>query len=143
MGGYKFLTEAEKAAKKKANEDWERRYQEVQTSWEKWEEAEEAKGNKYRGIPSVDAKPRNRAIEGKCIVFDTDEWGDGTDYISPVLTNPTYATLFKCFSKAIGCTGDEHHCFMEGVTLVKDRKDWPKGLKAPRGVKVYRFATGS
>ena len=141
--GYKFLTDVEKAAKKRADEKWERRYQEVQDAWEKWEEVEEAKGNRYRGIPSVDAKPRNRAIEGKCIVFDLADGGYGSDYISPVLENPTYATLFKRFSDAIGCTDDTHHCFMEGVCEAKDRREWPDGFKPPRGVKVYRFATGS
>jgi hypothetical protein len=140
-GCYRFQSDKEREVKRKKNKTWEKRYNEVQQSWEAWEDKEARAGRGYKGIPSVDAKPLNRAIEGKCVIFHTND--DGMVYTSPILANPTYARVFKCFSDSIAI--DEHHCFMEGVVESKDRNRWPAAVKAKfkKDVKVYRFATGS
>jgi hypothetical protein len=140
--GYRFESDEERAGREKKDTDWEKRYNEVQKAWESWDREADRSGRTYKGIPSVDAKPLNRAIDGKCIVFHIND--DDQEYISPLLTNPTYARLFKCFSDSIAI--DEHHCFMEGVYQVDDRNSWPKELRSTplhHSIKVYRFATGS
>lgn len=140
--GYRFESDDERAAREKKDAEWEKRYNEVNDAWLAWENKEAHQGRGYKGIPSVDAKPLNRAISGKCVVFHIN--GDSGEYVSPLLTNPTYARLFKCFSDSIAI--DEHHCFMEGVYQVDDWKSWPRELRSNplhHSVKVYRFATGS
>lgn len=62
------------------------------------------------------------AIEGECRVrlFASPYWGNGEDYISEVLENPTWLDLCVCANEAIVTTDDFHHTFFEGVFEVED-----------------------
>ena len=85
---------------------------------------------------SVD-KPMNEvAIEGKAIlVSDYDNfWGEGGNYRSDVVENPTWLDLALLADTAIRTTGDTHHQFFENIREVGEDTD---------GVSVYRFIMGS
>lgn len=47
----------------------------------------------------------------------------GKTYVSRVLTNPTYGTLFKHATKAQQVTKDFHHEFFEGVWVQNKQED--------------------
>ncbi len=85
----------------------------------------EATGNGpviYSAYSTYNDVPRDNldevAIEGKVIVtYPVDRFwsGDGSDYRSEVLSDPTWLELAIEASKAIEKTGDYHHVFFEGV----------------------------
>ena len=65
-------------------------------------------------------------------------WGEGEDYISEVVENPTWLDVTFYANEMIGITGDHHHVYLEGVhksetTIAADGKP----------VDVYEFGMGS
>lgn len=42
-------------------------------------------------------------------------WGEGDDYLGPVLEDPTWLDLCSEAERMIRTTGDGHHAFLEGV----------------------------
>lgn len=76
------------------------------------------------------------AIEGKAIIIQLSDYKEENfeDYESPVVENPTWLDMCVLFNQAISKTGDDHHCFLEGVYETSSTRD---------GIPVYRFATGS
>lgn len=73
------------------------------------------------------------AVEGTCKFFAEGDngWGEGDDYESPEVENPTWLQVAVFANKMVQITGDSHHCFLEGVYPDSKRKG------------VYRFAMGS
>lgn len=60
------------------------------------------------------------AVEGRCIlVCDYDDFwgGEGEDYRSDVLENPTWLQVAVCANAMIQRTRDFHHRFLENVRL--------------------------
>jgi hypothetical protein len=121
----------EKPERDKKNQEWEDRYEEVKGEWERWEEEP---GNKTRvAIPSVDYFPSDRAASGPCS-FRVQLWDDaGDDYYYFVKRDPTWGEVLRFFDKSIRLTGDEHHCYLEGIIEVGELD----------GVTIYEFCTGS
>jgi hypothetical protein len=76
------------------------------------------------------------AFKGKAILVakHDDFWGDGSDYESDVVKNPTWLQIAVLANAMIQTTGDFHHQFLEGVHRTKETKD---------GVAVFEFAMGS
>jgi len=68
---------------------------------------------------------------GKCIIEYDGGWGDGGE--SEVLINPTYQDAWKVADRLMRLSGDGHHVFLEGLTLLGTRK----------GVQVFAVSTGS
>lgn len=60
-------------------------------------------------------------------------FGNGEDYCSEVLENPTWLKVCVEANRAIHCTGDHHHTFLEGLNkkCVED------------GVTIYQLMMGS
>ena len=116
----------------------------IRSAWDEWEETN---GEFRHAVPSMGCAPDEVAVEGRCILFDFDEYGygHGTAYTCLKLENPTWGKVMTTFDMSIIVTGDEHHCFLEGLIEV-DPADHPKVFAntyiAP-GTKVFRFATGS
>ena len=42
--------------------------------------------------------------------------GEGADYLSSEVTNPTWLQVAKLANEMINITGDEHHVFLEGIS---------------------------
>lgn len=86
------------------------------------------------------------AIQGKCQIEQRadDFWdgsGEGEDFISPMLTNPTWLEVSVLFDLAIRTTGDYHHQFLEGVHKVRELAVADE--LNPTGINLYQFSTGS
>jgi hypothetical protein len=60
-------------------------------------------------------------------------WGEGKDYRSEVLKNPTWMQVALCANEMIKTTGDQHHVFLEGIQKIKEED----------GVSIYKFLMGS
>jgi hypothetical protein len=58
----------------------------------------------------------------------------GTDYRSPVVDHPTWLDIAVLFNRAVTTTGDETHCYLEGIK--------PTNVTI-NGVPVYLFDSGS
>lgn len=111
------------------------------------------------GVPVKDGRGRvmyrnasrsSIAVEGKVILValkDTFFGGEGSaEYRSRVLTNPTWATVFAEFKRAIAVTKDQHHMFLEGVhpyTRIVHGKPVAVTSGDNDEIKVYRFSAGS
>jgi len=76
------------------------------------------------------------AIEGKAILVAENDsfWGEGTDYESEVVENPTWLQVAVLANAMIKKIGDYHHIFLEGVHRTKETKG---------GVPVFRISMGS
>lgn len=141
MVGSKFCEhdcpESPENIKKRADEYivWKKKQSKLDAAWDKWADKQPC----MRALPSVEHMPRVHAVEGKCILVD---YGDYTDYTSGIIENPTWGKVMLRFNDAMRITDDYHHCYLEGLQ-VTTRDQWPKGLKVPRGVKVYKFSKGS
>ena len=85
-----------------------------------------------------DFKKSAVAYEGKYRVYaPASEYFGGDDsyaYVSDVLTNPTWGTLYKHAERSMKNTKDEHHIFFEGVY---------KGETSPDGVTTLHLLLGS
>lgn len=85
--------------------------------------------------PSVDFGPDVRAINGRAVLMaDRGDFGDGRDWYSKPIENPTWGQVLVALSKSISVTKDSHHVFMEGVSETG---------KTMNGVPVYHINTGS
>ena len=75
------------------------------------------------------------AVEGRCRLVQKHEpfFGKGADYASEELVSPTWARIFVLANDMIQKTGDAHHGFLEGVTVLREED----------GVKVVEFEMGS
>jgi len=62
-----------------------------------------------------------------------DGWGNGRDYRSRVYKNPTWLQITTLANDMIVASGDLHHVFLEGVTVVGKSN----------GVTVCEFVMGS
>jgi len=115
---------------------WEEKHEKVQTAWDRWQEEQEYP-IKF-AIPSVDDLPTDTAVAGMCILVDYDE--DGRPHMTEILMNPTWGEVLYHFDLCIRFTGDEHHCFLEGLYEV-ETEERPAGVLDD--IPVYRFSTGS
>jgi len=86
---------------------------------------------------SVDEDMDAIAIEGTAQVTMPHDgfWGEGKDYISPIVVNPTWLQLAMFANEGINVTGDNHHVFFENVRCV--------GIEIITGVQTYKFSMGS
>jgi len=78
-----------------------------------------------------------QAISGKVILRQQfeDFWGgEGKDYQSHVVTDPTWLDIAVLADVMIHTTNDRHHIFLEGVAPTNEKIG---------GVKVYEFVMGS
>jgi hypothetical protein len=75
------------------------------------------------------------AVEGRCIFVQKHDpyYGDGKDYVSAEMLNPTWLQVCALANEMILVTRDEHHVFFEGVTVLREEN----------GVKVVDFDMGS
>lgn len=75
--------------------------------------------------------------EGILVGFRDEFWGGkaSQDYISPVLNDPTWLEVCVHANKMIELTRDHHHCFLEGLTMKKQR--------TKEGILRYEFCMGS
>ena len=60
--------------------------------------------------------------------------GQGEDYCSNAMTDPTWLQIAVCANDMINVTGDEAHYFLEGLAFVGECEN---------GEKVYEFVMGS
>jgi hypothetical protein len=60
-------------------------------------------------------------------------WGQGKDYRSATVTNPTWMEVAAIANEMIGITGDKQHCYLEGFTR----------LRTENGVDILEFDMGS
>lgn len=74
------------------------------------------------------------AIEGKVYFFEEHTTiGEGQDYYSPVVSNPTGLEVAVLANEMIKTTGDIHHIFLEGVNVIKEEN----------GIQQVQFLMGS
>ena len=96
------------------------------------------------------------AVKGRVQFFLDYEsfWGEGKDYLSDVITDPTWLDVAYLADEMIRVTGDGHHVFLEdireaepkhktkhlqfGKSTYRDRKKDPS-----KGAKMYTFIMGS
>lgn len=92
---------------------------------------------------SVDSDMNDTAIIGTAVlVMPHDEfWGEGEDYVSEPVTNPTWLELAILADAAIKRTGDYHHSFFEGVCIAGRYRE-EAGRKV-NGVPAWEFIMGS
>jgi len=79
----------------------------------------------------------NRVVfKGKGVLVGKNDsfWGEGSDYESDVIENPTWLQIAVLTNAMIKKTGDYHHSFLEGITRTKENRN---------GVTVFSFAMGS
>lgn len=82
----------------------------------------------YYSAYKLDAKslPVNNlnkvAARGTFVVVAShdDFWGEGENFVSEPVTNPTWLQLAVLANKSIECTGDRHHSFFEGICKQAD-----------------------
>lgn len=79
------------------------------------------------------------AVEGRVrlVGFNDEFWGEGKDYQSEILENPTWLQVTVCANKMIEVTGDQHHAFLEGLSKLH------KGKQVEEGVTLYELSMGS
>jgi hypothetical protein len=69
------------------------------------------------------------AVEGKCIVIAEAGWsGDGKEYRSKPIENPTWRVLARHADKSVPVTNNRHHTFFEGCAVTV-REDGIKEVK--------------
>lgn len=127
----------EKPERDRKYRESEERYEAVKSAWDKWE-AE----HKIRfAIPSVDHFPEEIAVEGSIAIQFT-LWDEETDQDDAehyfYMDDPTWGDVLRFFDKSIGLTGDEHHCFLEGLYKVRDCE-----IGENKTLPIYNFSTGS
>lgn len=76
------------------------------------------------------------AVEGKCVFRDLNpfHYGEGNQYISKPMENPTWREVGFLADEMVETTGDYHHIFLEGVQVVDTWAD---------GTKIVEFVMGS
>jgi len=76
------------------------------------------------------------AFKGKGILVAKNDsfWGDGEDYESDLIEDPTWLQIAVLSNAMIKRTGDYHHSFLEGICRTKKTKN---------GITVFEFAMGS
>lgn len=66
------------------------------------------------------------AVRGRVILIQprSDFWGDsnGKNYVSKVLTDPTWLDVCVCANRSIFKTRDRHHVFLEGLNQYDNPK---------------------
>ena len=74
-------------------------------------------------------------IKGNVQFFQKHEifWGEGKDYMSPVISNPTWLQITILANDMIKITGDKHHIFLENFDIIKEEN----------GIKQVEFIMGS
>lgn len=90
----------------------------------------EIKGQPYRtrngvkyaiqNTPARDAYRPDVALNNVRIVAEADRYWGGEQskrYVSPVLNSPTWAQVKAMAATAAKRTGDQHHIFLEGVSI--------------------------
>ena len=92
------------------------------------------------------------AVHGRVVLFCEHDrfWGPGKDYVSEVLTDPTWLEVSLRASQMVEVTGDHHHVFLEGLDQA-DRRTVKACLRnhgkmiaaAGADVKIYEFLMGS
>lgn len=109
----------------------------MSNAWDKPHKALEDILDKRTVFYSVDADMNEVAIEGTVnIIYHHDGfWGEGEDYKSPTVVNPTWLQLAVFANEAINVTGDKHHIFFEGLREC--------GIELLSGVETYQFVMGS
>ena len=77
----------------------------------------------------------DRAIDGRCrFVQEHDpSFGKGDDYLSREVANPTWLEVAVLANEMIEVTGDHHHVFLEGLTILGEEM----------GLKIVQFEMGS
>lgn len=75
------------------------------------------------------------AAAGKVKFMQKADWGNGLDYESPVVVNPSWLEVVVFANTMMHMTSDFHHCFLEGIYKSKKRP--------VHGVQIYHFAMGS
>lgn len=76
------------------------------------------------------------AIEGKCILIQKHNpfYGEGMNYESGVIENPTWWIVLQYANQMVAITGDSHHVYLEGVDNTGDEIN---------GIPCYKFQMGS
>jgi hypothetical protein len=74
-------------------------------------------------------------VEGPCRFVQKHEsfWGKGEDYESAEIESPTWLEVCILAHRMILVTGDLHHVFLEGVSVLREED----------GVKIVEFEMGS
>lgn len=69
-----------------------------------------------RGVPIDNL---DRIVRGKFKFYCKNDsfWGEGKDYVSEEVTNPTWMNIVKLADDMIKITGDDIHIFLEGVDV--------------------------
>ena len=60
------------------------------------------------------------------VVGPRDEFFGGElseEYRSRIMVNPTWGQLLRCLTSQMEKTGDVHHCFLEGASIVRREVD--------------------
>ncbi len=81
------------------------------------------------------------AVTGRVQFIEWHEgfWGDGEDYVSEVVRNPTWFQVTVFADAMIKTTGDTHHIFLEGITKdVRPSKDEKEQQHLRFGKSTYR-----
>ncbi len=75
------------------------------------------------------------AVAGRCRLVKTRDplLGPGRDYASDEVVDPTWLRIFALANDMVGATGDLHHGFLEGVTVLKEEN----------GIRIVEFEMGS
>jgi hypothetical protein len=75
------------------------------------------------------------AVAGRCIFMQKHNpfFGKGKDFVSAEFNSPTWLQLCAVANDMILVTGDQHHVFLEGVTVLREEN----------GIKVVEFEMGS
>lgn len=117
-------------------QQWADEYRRNEAAWEQWEEET---GELAHATPSVREYPSDIAHIGFCVIVQD---GD-VPFVSHILKNPTWADVIREFDKAIPCTGDYHHVFLEGLGPAVLSDKLKKAIGPNPNVHVLQFSTGS
>ena len=65
------------------------------------------------------------AVEGRIRVKQRHDpfWGEGSDYLSDVLQDPTWLMICRTAHEMIETVGDRHHRFLEGYEFIGAQTD--------------------
>lgn len=129
-------------AKKAEHDAKDAEYERQAAAWDTWMDDHPEIEAAY---PSMGHTPDEIAINGRVVLFaEGDEfWGgeEGGNYSSLPMDSPTWAEVILEFEKAMFCTGDYHHSFLEGLCV--DGKP-PKWAVIRENIDSYAsFSTGS
>jgi|SRR5690606_12075790 len=76
------------------------------------------------------------AVTGKVVFIAKNDpfFGEGSDYRSAVVENPTWMQVVGIANESVACTGDEHHIFLEFLDHVGATDE---------GIPIYELQFGS